>query len=235
MYRATRLLPQNEETMLSYVDVLKRKGRYKRAAGHLIRWAEVHSKLECWIDAALCFHKCNESGNAIATLKKCIDRAFSSDANIATTKYSGKKETTYLKKMVTIIVFIGMHAVNLLVDIQISLRKFGAAVEVIDTYAKYLVEENSNEAEPVLVLDIAVRKGVCLVHLKELNRAEQQFERLYLQNVSTYQDLFLDVAVAYMAEGSRLEVALTVLSTINDDVSIDAEMQTVSPLFFPDN
>lgn len=91
-----------------------------------------------------------------------------------------------------------LHLCNILAELFMSKGKFAETISVIEDLQKRGV--CGTAATP---LDLAVKCGICKVYIGKPEGAEEQFLRLHAEDVSTYPDLYFDVAEALLAIDSH--------------------------------
>ncbi|KAF0732194.1 hypothetical protein AaE_009237, partial [Aphanomyces astaci] len=85
-------------------------------------------------------------------------------------------------------------------DVYITLKRYQAAIHAIEA-----MHERSHPNTPLdedsLPLDIAVKFGICHLHLGHLATAQPMFDALFHHEVDVYGDLYIDVAEAFIEAG----------------------------------
>ncbi|ETW01201.1 hypothetical protein, variant [Aphanomyces invadans] len=191
---ATQADPKDIDTLYIYADMCKEGGDHRRAAETLKKIANLTpTDLSVWLQVAECYHANSQDDEAIDALLKCIQNASTHPDDASQFE---------------------MHAVNMVSDLYITLKRYQPAVEAIEA-----MHHRNHPGAPLdeesLPLDIAVKYGICQLHMGHLATAQPMFDALFHHEVDVYGDLYIDVAEAYVAAGeSHDRTAIDILQNV---------------------
>ncbi|ETV88094.1 hypothetical protein, variant 1 [Aphanomyces astaci] len=177
---ATQADPKDVDTLYTYADMCKEGGDHRRAAEALKKVANLTpTDLSVWLQVAECYHANSQDDDAIDALLTCIQNAVTHPDDASQFE---------------------LHAVNMVSDLYITLKRYQAAIHAIEA-----MHERSHPNTPLdedsLPLDIAVKFGICHLHLGHLATAQPMFDALFHHEVDVYGDLYIDVAEAFIEAG----------------------------------
>ncbi|RHY84141.1 hypothetical protein DYB35_001034 [Aphanomyces astaci] len=213
---ATQADPKDVDTLYTYADMCKEGGDHRRAAEALKKVANLTpTDLSVWLQVAECYHANSQDDDAIDALLTCIQNAVTHPDDASQFE---------------------LHAVNMVSDLYITLKRYQAAIHAIEA-----MHERSHPNTPLdedsLPLDIAVKFGICHLHLGHLATAQPMFDALYVElvfhhEVDVYGDLYIDVAEAFIEAGqvhdrTAIDILQNVLlcPTFANDGVLDTALQ----------
>ncbi|RHY45305.1 hypothetical protein DYB38_008907 [Aphanomyces astaci] len=213
---ATQADPKDVDTLYTYADMCKEGGDHRRAAEALKKVANLTpTDLSVWLQVAECYHANSQDDDAIDALLTCIQNAVTHPDDASQFE---------------------LHAVNMVSDLYITLKRYQAAIHAIEA-----MHERSHPNTPLdedsLPLDIAVKFGICHLHLGHLATAQPMFDALYVNlefhhEVDVYGDLYIDVAEAFIEAGqvhdrTAIDILQNVLlcPTFANDGVLDTALQ----------
>ncbi|RHY33844.1 hypothetical protein DYB32_001358 [Aphanomyces invadans] len=139
--------------------------------------SQTPTDLSVWLQVAECYHANSQDDEAIDALLKCIQNASTHPDDASQFE---------------------MHAVNMVSDLYITLKRYQPAVEAIEA-----MHHRNHPGAPLdeesLPLDIAVKYGICQLHMGHLATAQPMFDALYV--VPDRRKVFSMMARAYKRQG----------------------------------